>query len=234
MKRTIISLCTLVLSAPVYADPPIVIWSGSSSDTQNLGVAAASLVDAIMAEQQRIKTQPIVYRKIGIKPAAEGAFEAKPGDILARQVEYSASFIGRPTEDFKDSYGMPLHRASMTTVKMVNGGFCFASGSKCFFDLDRNGTWDRAGQTPKGRPQDVPYEVLELRRENPGGLSRELRVEKVAEGSALLREMVSAGAGLAQGRTCEISVIGPTTCEGFRITVLEFGDGWIRAQIDPK
>ena len=207
-----------------------VIWAGPS-ENQSLSVAAANLVDALLAEQQRIKTQPIVYRKIGIRPMAEGVFKAKAGDVLVRQVEYSASFIGRPLQDFRDSYGMPLHRASMTTVKMVNGGFCFASGSKCFFDRDRNGTWDRAGQSPKGRPVDVPFEVLELRRENPAGLSRELHLIKVVGDKVVLQEFTRMGGGLAEGNMCERIGPGSIDCEGFKVEVLSTGTEGITIQV---
>jgi len=224
-----VAITFLVLSG---AEAQTVIWLGNS-DAQAAAISAAGLIDALMAEQQRLRTQPIVYRKLGTRPEPGASAKAKVGEVVVRQVAYDASFLGRPREDFINSYGMPITRVATMAVKMVNNGFCFSNGSKCFFDKDRDGDWDGVGLKPSGRPIDVPYEVLELRRERSEGLASELILLRASPEGARLAEKVRVGDGVADGaKACEVSpTASEVDCGGFRVVVLEFGDGWIQYEV---
>ena len=237
MKTSAINKAAIVLFVATAwalpkAEAQTVIWIGRS-DSQTAAMGAAGLVDALIAEQQRLRTQPIVYRKLGTRPESGATAIVKVGDIVVRQVTYDASFLGCPKEDFVNSYGMPVARATMSAVKMVNSAFCYPSGSRCFFDKDRDGDWDGAGLKPSGRPVDVPYEVLELRRERSDGPTSEMILQEATLLGARLAEKVRIGDGVADGaQACEASPAAPeVSCGGFRIMVLEFGEGWIRYQV---
>jgi hypothetical protein len=214
----VLSLAAIgLIPAQARASDPV-IWVADSR--QGAAIIGAGLIDALMAERENNRTQPIIYERQGISPSRGTAATAQAGGIVVWKGSFEASFLGRPVQDFTDWHGMPVRRDSMLTVKMVNGSFCYPSGSKCFIDADRNGSWDGAGRKPSGRPLDVPYEVIEVRKEKPDATATECRLARIHDGVAELAEVVLLGDSTSAAATrCEVRVGGePCSCGGARIT----------------
>lgn len=146
------------LSLPLAAQ---VVWVDPSTPS-GAGVLAGSLMDSLLAEQERLRTTPMVHRKVGLRPEKGEEVTVRPGEVIVALVPFRASYIARPTADFTNTRGMPIRSATFRAVKMLNNKFCYASGGRCFDDKDFDGDWDGAGQL-KGRWVDVPYEVIEVR-----------------------------------------------------------------------
>src|SRR6185436_1184332 len=167
-KARIVVVLALALITPVEAQT--VIWTTDPGEAAVL--QGAGIVDQILAEQERLRTTPMVHRKVGLRPAAGEEVAVKPGEVIVARLAYQASYIAKPRADFVSTSGIPIRAEGFRVVKMLNNRWC-GRGGRCYEDKDRDGDWDGAGQTG-GRWVDVPYESMELRKPLEDGDRREL------------------------------------------------------------
>ena len=183
MRRLVILVA--ICLAPTVSAGQTVVWTTAGPESR-AAVAVGGLMDAVLAEQERLRTTVMTHRKLGLRPSPGEEVLARPGEVVVARVTYTASYFARPRADFVNGSGIPIRAEGFRVWRMLNNKFCGLSGKKCYDDKNHDGTWDSAGRD-KGRWVDVPYEVVELRKEDalgdrwelmrrPDGLGVELRV----------------------------------------------------------
>lgn len=196
MRSVLLSVVLIVVASRTAAQT--VIWT-TTDPGQGVAMGVAGLMDEILAEQQRLRSTPMVHRKIGLQPALGEEALVRPGEVIVARVPYQASYLARPRADFVYTKGAPIRADSLRTIKMLNNLFCAPRGGHCFEDKDRDGDWDGAGQE-NGRWVDVPYEIIELRKEIAGEERRELVLVSFEEPVLEYREWF--GTSLVTKSTC--------------------------------
>jgi hypothetical protein len=226
MRSVLISTLLIVVASRVAAQT--VIWT-TNDPGQSVAIGIAGLMDEVLAEQQRLRSTPMVHRKIGLRPALGEETLARAGEVVVARVPYQASYVARPRFDFVNTKGAAIRADSLRTMRMLNNLFCAPRGGHCFEDKDRDGDWDSAGQE-SGRWIDVPYELIELRKELPGEERREVVLVSL-EGPILeYREWL--GAALVSKSTCLANASQEFQCGNMALKEIgREGDG-VRFQVE--
>jgi hypothetical protein len=196
MRSALITVLLIIVASRTTAQT--VIWTTTDAE-QGVAVGVAGLMDEVLAEQQRLRSTPMVHRKIGLRPTFGEESLVRPGEVIVARIPYQASYLARPRADFVNTKGAPIRADSLRTMKMLNNLFCAPHGGHCFEDKDRDGDWDGAGQE-NGRWVDVPYEIIELRKEIAGEERRELVLVSSEEPVLEYREWF--GTSLVSKSTC--------------------------------
>jgi len=210
-------LVPLLFLASAAARSQMVVWTTSESKVE-AAAAAGGLIDMVMAEQERLRTTLMTHRKSGLRPAPGEEVLVRPGEVIVARVAYTATYFARPRADFVNSSGVPIRADGFRAWKMLNNKFCGLSDKKCFDDKNFDGAWDSAGQAG-GRWVDVPYEVVEVRRELKDGDREELLLGNADAGGVQYREWIS-GALLVK-KECTPIASGQYACG--RLKVREIG-----------
>lgn len=216
MRHVLVLAAMIAVSAPLHAQTTVIWRDTQQTAGQAAASAVAGIADQIMDEQQRLRTTPMVHRKIGLRPSKGEEVMARPGDSIVARVAFDASYTARPTADFVNTSGTPIRAEGFEVYRMLNNLFCGKAG-RCYDDKDRDGDWDGAGQA-KGRWVDVPYIVTEIRSERKTEPRKEL-VLLSAEGPAVeLQEKMD-------GEVVSRSPCATLSCGGMTVEVFTQEEG---------
>ncbi|HKH46142.1 MAG TPA: hypothetical protein VKM72_15885 [Thermoanaerobaculia bacterium] len=219
------TLAFVLIALPL--DAQTVIWTtdpGKAAVLQGAGIA-----DQILAEQERLRTTPMVHRKIGLRPAAGEEVVVRSGEVIVARLAYQASYMAKPRADFVSTSGTPIRAEGFRVFKMLNNRWC-GRGGRCYEDKDRDGDWDGAGQA-RGRWVDVPYESMELRKPIEGEDRRELMLlDARTPVSIEYREWM--GGSLVNTEACAPVEASRYSCHGLAVTEVGREDEAIRFLVE--